>query len=90
MIPEKDTVVGYNAPNAFYIRCGIVPAKKYCLMQHWQAELTGIAAEIHEDFAEDMVDWIVAVGDTEEIQDILESSYEIYAENQGYILYHRK
>ncbi len=90
MIPEGDTVVGYNAPNAFYIRCGIVPAKKYCLMQHWQAELTGIAAEIHEDFAEDMVDWIVAVGDTEEIQDILESSYEIYAENQGYILYHRK
>ncbi len=91
---ERDSVWGYEVPLRWYSIADIMPCSKYCGWQEHYMELSPqIEADITQMMNQEPPEWIVtkarAVIRNEMMKAVLLKSYEIYAENEDFVLYRK-
>lgn len=89
-LDERQQVIAYggNEFKEFYIRTKITPYYKYYVIQDWITGVTPrIETEMHEEYKNGDVKWIIAGGSTAKISDVLESRYSVYDSTDNYTLY---
>lgn len=87
---ERDSFVanGANALKEVYLVSGLIPAYKYFIIQDWHAKFSETVRKEYRDiYAKGDVKWILTDGSIDEVRDIIEERYHVYATKDGYSLY---
>ena len=73
---EIESTIGYNVPSNMYLEYNIVPHYPYFQLQDWQGKKsTELMNKIRKTFIEGDVKWIIVMGESVGIQDILDTNY---------------
>jgi len=73
---EIESTIGYNVPSNMYLEYNIIPHYPYFQLQDWQGKKsTELMNKIRKTFIEGDVKWIIVMGESVGIQDILDTNY---------------
>ena len=90
---ERDSFVAYgdNRIKGVYLLNDIMPCYKYFAIQEWHASFSDyIKEDIQKTFEEGTAKWILTSGAIDNIQDVLNSRYQLIDQMEDYGLYKLK
>lgn len=95
IIPQNERVsfvaYGDNRMKGLYLLNDLMPCYKYFILQEWHAGFSDfVKDDIHRTYEEGNAAWILTCGATDNIQDVLDSRYQLTGEAGDYRLFRLK